>query len=104
MVRHKPGRNKAFVPIMCALLGVTVCLSYHSTAIYSYGPASRDSQYGWPLRYGFDQHDVLGEFFVRLSGFDWIACCIDVAIGALIGAICGGVLTWLRHTMKKKRD
>ena len=73
--------------LTCSVIGSVICLLYHGTAIYSYGPAKWDSQYGWPFRYGFDQNDVVGEFFYNLSSFDWVACTIDAVIGFIIGSV-----------------
>ena len=69
-----------------ALAGALICVCYHSVAIYSYGPAYGDSQYGFPFVYGYDQDDVRGEFLFRLAGFKSSSFVLDLFIGGIIGS------------------
>ncbi len=46
-----------------------------------------DYYWGWPLSYGRDQNDVVGEFLWMLSGFSWLRFAADLAIGLALGVL-----------------
>jgi hypothetical protein len=75
--------------ILSLIAGLLPCLFYHTTAIYSYGPAYGDYQYGWPLVYGYDQFDVRGWWgSYYINGLESIsALMIDIGTGLVLGIL-----------------
>src|SRR5262245_35336869 len=84
-----PRRMLMIVVGLTGLGGMVAALFYHRTACYGSHLASGDWQYGWPIRYGFDQDDVVGEFLWTLASFRPTVFVADAVIGLALGGAGG---------------